>query len=381
VTHPLVSEADADGLVRLNALDQLHVRDNVGRFANEVSPFMAAPLAKPAGGAWLDTYYGQTFDALDHPAAAFYGQTEALPESPFDALANEGFLRVPFRRIPRRSVASRAEIETIIARVTTYFAGTGMMLLLRGQTTEYLLRRSSAAASMLYGSEAVFEPSLQPSAARAAIPLEAVMPQWCTILGLFASRCTAEATGWIPDADARAQFWQEWDKLRQSEWLHSFALALAQHYGLPSAGLDTTDRLDIALFFALRDHVRTGPHAFRAAPTASQSPVLYLTIQHEEGWMNYDTFAPAAFPMVRPIAQSAKFLHLGWGYHRNAPARQILAALYLDPTADYGSIPAAAEIYPSPSVDHFGRFLEEMISLELPDEIGSVLRRFHWVTD
>ena len=64
-------------------------------------------------------------------------------------MANMGYLRVPFRRIPRRLVKDRSEIENIVNKIVS--ADDDLVLLFRGQTREHVINRSSEAMHSLYG--------------------------------------------------------------------------------------------------------------------------------------------------------------------------------------------------------------------------------------
>jgi len=155
-----------------------------------------------------------------------------------------------------------------------------------------------------------------------------------------------------------------------------FGLAIAQHYGLPTSGLDVTDRLDVALFFGL---MRFDKPAGRYRATYSRQtefesmPVLYLLFPPEQHQFEYERYRAAGFPRGRPDAQSARFMHMGWGHADNACADRIFLALYLDPEGDYGRIPSPGQLFPKGADDPFGHFLEHTDTRSFPEAFKQVL--------
>lgn len=135
-----------------------------------------------------------------------------------DELVNMGYLRVPFRRIPRRRINNRNELEAI---GQTFDAGSIATIYWRGQDKEYLLDRDAATAWLLYGDPHALEPSLLTSAGRAGIDWETILPVWSPIV-----RAHLDANPKLHGLTA---------ELYRSYRLRGLLLALAQHYGLPSA--------------------------------------------------------------------------------------------------------------------------------------------------
>ena len=207
-----------DGFLAVAEEDLLESAGNAEFTVDEFSPFAEPRLIVPTGGGLIvDRYYGQAYHAMELTPAAIYGRTAVHPSYSGDELANHGFLRVPFRRIPRRVVRSRAELEAILGGIRS--ADSSLRILLRGQTREYLIHREAETAQWLYGEESVLEPSLQASAARRNPPLEAVLPEWCLLLQFFLHAEAERGNGPDPHEFVR-QF-----------GFPLFALALAQHYG------------------------------------------------------------------------------------------------------------------------------------------------------
>jgi FRG domain len=139
---------------------------------------------------------------------------------------------------------------------------------------------------------------------------------------------------------------------------HTFALSLAQHYGLPSMGLDLTDQIDTALFFALHQFKRTKGRGRRVARSSTRQSVMYLFVLPERFCIEHARARPRVFPKGRPDTQRAWFSHIGWGYRRNQCAEYLVRALYLDEGGDFGPLPRAEELFPNRQNDRFGSLME-----------------------
>lgn len=355
---------------------------NIERFRNECSPFSRIGPGTPVldGCILVDSYYGQAFDFQIREESAVYGATQELPAYLSDKHADRGFLRVPYRRIPRFWVHNRHELEAILALARHYHPGAEVLL--RGQSREYYLGRSEATLAALYGDPHALEPSLPASAVRRGKPLESVFVEWCGLLRYFLaelwdqhySKCSKEIAEGFESETAR---------LESSFDLQLLALSLAQHYGLPSAGLDVTDDLDVALFFALAEFRGiAGRDRYQQCNTRKASReegVIYAFVASDRSHLNYEEYRPKGLPRGRPDRQRARFLHTGWGLNTNACARDICMALYLDPKGDFRKMPSVENMFPDAEEDLFGRFLEVVLSWDLPRDLRSYLEDFHWV--
>jgi hypothetical protein len=344
---------------------------NINFTIDEFSPFVDRnALVQCGNNLIIDRYYGQCYHELELRPAGIYGRTMDLPIYSGDHLANNGFLRVPFRRIPRRIVHSRTELEIILESISS--ADDNLQLLLRGQTREHLLNRSRETCQLLYGEDSVFEPSLITSASRRKLALEDILPEWTAILNIF----LATESNYV-------------DEPRLGEFTTSFcfplfALSLAQHYGLPTNGLDVTDRLDVALFFALMQFQKAAEkqkaNYVRQSNTA-EMPVIYVLAPTKRQQFDYESYKPKGFPQGRPDAQSAKFIHIGWGLAENACAERIFLALYLDPSGNFDPIPLPSELFPAGEADCFSTFLERISKGPLPESMRRIfLEGFYTVS-
>jgi hypothetical protein len=370
-----------DGFVNIS--DQDDITNNLERCRNEFSPFSSADRIQPDlhNPLIVDSYYGQIYNSWIGEVDAIYGRTDELPEYSGDFLADYGFLRVPFRRIPRCLIHDRQDLDFIVKSI--HSADEDLIILFRGQNKEYLLNRSPETLKILYGDANALEPSLLSSASRRGIKLEEVITEWCCLLQLYIGLQKKKIIS-SPSKITLDSILDSYDTLQSSYSLRLFAYALAQHYGLPSPGLDATNRLDVALFFALTEIKSDSKgnsryYICKSKSSKSEPAVIYLFAPKSRFELNYDECRPKGFPITRPDAQSAHFLLSGWGLNRNSCARNLFMALYLDPNGDFGDIPIACELFPERQKDSFGEFLEYMAQKPLPNSISRFLGDFRWV--
>jgi hypothetical protein len=373
-------EPGRDGFVDVSNPSEMHAQRNLQPYRNEFSPFSGVDRMKPetasaSPAVVADSYYGQTYNAWQGEGRAIYGRTDDLPEYAGDHLANEGFLRVPFRRIPRCLVADRRELLGIVSSIGS--ANPARAILFRGQNREHLLNRSPATLRELYGDEATLEPSLLPAALRPGtdVNVDQVLVEWSAVVQVFLG---LEGSGDSREADLNMDLLTRLTagELFASHDLGMYATALAQHYGLPTFGLDVTGRLDMALFFALNTIKlkADGVSKCDRMVKPSERPVIYIIAPLSDQQLDYDRFRPPGIRVARPDAQDAHFLHAGWGLNRNGCAREIFVALYLDPDGDFGPLPTVEKVYPAD--DRFATYLDRLRQKALPDEIARFLRHF-----
>ena len=285
------------------------------------------------------------------------------------------YLRIPFARIPCIKVSDKPSLLLVIERIRQVYPD--LSLLFRGQIREYLLNRSVDTLDALYGGQ-VREPSLLPSAERKRINIDTLGPLWCAMLRFLLDL-------WATERQDDKQF-KRIHEFGQHYLFHRFALAMAQHYGLPSSGIDVTDSIEIALFFALScfSQSQKEPNTLICSRVSNKEsvPVLYVFgLEIDQQYFHFESSFLGELPNNRPSRQSSFFLHRGWGMAKNRAANELLVALYLDPDGDYGTLPAHNHLFPGPKEDFFGKTIEITKSsfVSIFPEFTRLLQDFAWV--
>ncbi|MEM7717516.1 MAG: FRG domain-containing protein [Cyanobacteria bacterium P01_A01_bin.68] len=307
----------------------------------------------------VDSYYGLAYTGLPKDSAAVYGHTEDFPIDKINELANHGYLRVPFKKIPRIKVESSEELIEKVKIIEGFFGANE--LLFRGQNKEYLLNRTDSFKSTFYGDTDVYEPSLLPSSVRNDIWADDYMPEWMMWVQLQQKTSIKQYEQSIPVSDEysrqfRNSIFSEIERIWSTPKFYFYCLALAQHYGLPSNGLDLTDDFSTAMFFALNDFIKVDDTMMQVKPAKSKDSVLYLIKKEGQNEYNFLDSAPRLFQTGRPKNQGAYFFHSGWGLNMNAAANQIVAAIYFS-NISFNFMPPIRHLFPNSEEDFIGRIL------------------------
>lgn len=300
---------------------------------------------------YVDTLYGHTWSFVPKPGAAVYGLTDRFPASPIDHLARGRFLRVPFRRVPVIEVGSPEDLAAFAASIVS--ADDSIRLRWRGQVKEHYLQRQEDDLLRLFGSTSVREPSLVPSAARASTDFSKIFPAWSAVLDLYLG-----GYGQI-HGEADATVFEQITHFRASYNYRLWALATAQHYGLPSVGLDITTDLWTAVLFALHEFttdLASGRTVTTRVPAAAE-PVLYAMAGFEGDLIDDAAIAPAFLQCERPKAQAAHFFGTGWGAATNKAAERIFVAFRLLNHHKWLVPKSIDELFPPRTTDSFVAFL------------------------
>lgn len=327
---------------------------------------------------YRDSYYGNTWSVTPALGAAVYGRTDSLPKSPVEDLGTGEYLRVPFRRVPIINVHSFDELLHLVERVES--RNTDIRGVWRGQVRQYQLSRSEDDLLRLYGDASVVEPSLLPSASRENIYFPEHFEAWSGLLDLYIEQRLEALSAADPSQQERLRY--EAQNFRCSYRYRLWGLATAQHYGLSSVGLDVTNSIHVALFFALHSFTTdpaTGAMSMERADH-SESPVIYgLGGFDKHDLLDDEHLAPAWLQCARPAAQGANFFATGWGDAGNKAAGRIYVAIRLVNHVAWLPQQTLQKIFPSTQQDSFLKFLLESRELFTEPFIQSLLKKIYFV--
>lgn len=346
---------------------------NVNPIADLVSPACDIVQVNKSAGTpgYEDALYGNCWSWTPAHGAAVYGRTGDLPVGPLDEMANGTFLRVPFRRIPLIEVRSIEEVHAIAGCVKSgdpNFSGVW-----RGQSNLYTTWKNGRTKDellRLYGEEDINEPSLLPSAARTKQYFPDSFAAWSALLDIYVHERAKE---------------QEVERVLlnfvNSYQYRMWGFATAQHYGLPSVGLDVTSDIDVALFFALHT-LKTSVEGLTTTTrvTSAASPVIYGL----GGFINHELvedkqLVPRRLLCTRPAAQSAMFFTTGWGHASNNAAQRIYIALKLVGHESWNLDLQPSHYFPKPQDDEFLQFLLECKSKIKLSFIQELLSKIYYM--
>lgn len=151
-------------------------------------------------------------------------------------------------------------------------------------------------------------------------------------------------------------------ELRSSYMFTPFSLGLAQHYGLPSVGLDLTDKSNIAAWFGLYSiSVDENGQATSKLATEKASPTIFVFRCPKNSVYQYEKFRPTLFPIGRPDQQSAWFGHMGWGASSNQLASYLVCGFRIG-SEIFGELPTDFEkkLFPSIADDKILEYFVKM---------------------
>jgi len=353
-----------------------HVK-NVVHYKNIISPFCKEEnirTIKSVNKTVIDRNYGLVYDEeFVKEKIAVYGVANKLPMYSGDQLSNYGFLRVPFRKIPRVMMNDRQDLDNFLISIDS--RDPNLKLQFRGQNSEYFIDRSSEEKLALYGDESILEPSLIPSAVRRSISMDDIMPLWNNMLQQYLDSLIVK----VP-INLQSSYVRDMINFKTSPNFALFSLAIAQHYGLPSIGLDSTINIETALFFATHKFINDNGKCFykQNLNELKSPPVIYILAPPERFQINYNQFKPPYSEFLRPDQQMAHFLQTGWGFNKNKNARQIWMALYLNPKGDFGNISKANDLFPAN--DEFAKFIKPIIDKINNEKLSPFFKDFYTLT-
>lgn len=307
---------------------------NPANFPNEIPEHPKVYFEKNGlAGLIIDKYYRNTFYAKPLDATALYGKNDVLRDHYSDfyrSITPLDFMRCKNYIAPIIEVETLGEMEEIVKRILKRGSGG---LFFRGQTTYYQLIRGEKVKQLLFGDSNSNEPSLGTAASRTNFDydkLHFLLKNFVADNYISCSQKSESKEIWLNLCDDPTC------KLDYS------IMALAQHYGIPSHGLDVTTSLDVALWFAINKYQSVGNKAsykFLEASDWEQDknkwPVIFVfqtvlntTIQSLNDCQELEELDIVP---LRPKRQEAKFFLGGHSDHQNRLAEAVVCAFRLKP--------------------------------------------------
>lgn len=323
-TEPEINEQDIDNsIVLMDSQDENVSGSNNHLYAwrNRVGALADVPReSKATRLVYIDSCYGYSFDtSVFQDGKALYSPSDSRITT-YENIASKycwDYLRVPFYTVPRVHANSAEELFELLCTMKC------LGCVFRGQTSEYFLNRSPKLMKRLYGEETAKEPSLASYALRNGDYFENHYAEWAYIIKEYLSF-------WI-GADETAEMIGQMDVAN----FYMFCLAVAQHYGLPTFGLDVSGSIATALFFSLFEfHSKTAANG-KSQYTRKESgeSIIYLFKPKSPemfDFSRFDHFNSRYQLFYRPLAQSASFAHASWGMARNSIAERLQFAIHFD---------------------------------------------------
>lgn len=319
-----------------------------------VSPF---DQTRQFSGVLVDKYYRMSFLARELDDRGAYGAGDVRRDQFaefYETAPTNGLLRCKHFCVPIIDVSSTGEIRDIVSRIPRLDEN-GVVL--RGQRKMHMLRRDPAIREFLFANSCAAEPSLITAAARER--------SYIYEDSHFALRRFLERRVYAGDKKGLSERIEQWRKEAASPLcrLDYAVMALAQHYGIPTHGLDVTLNPEVAIWFATNVFSRDESSGlFRYDPLRPESwasspedmPVVFacqaVTNTVSPSLFDCEELADFGFIATRPTAQSARFFHGGHSDHQNRLAETIVCAFRLRP-AVYDLDVSFEKLFPSPAAD------------------------------
>lgn len=296
----------------------------------------------------------------------------------YSSIEHADILRCKHYCVPVVEVSSVEEIQAHVANIPRRDLAHGVFF--RGATCGYTLNRPEAVAKLLFGDSCSNEPSLPNTADRKRFDYDDTH---------FALKFFLE--NYILGKGRWAKFdYHRWHELSVSPLceIDYAVMTLAQHYGIPSHGLDITTDLTTAIWFATNAFIELNGHAsYRLIepsdwPASSNDwPVVYACQQvtHSIKASLHDCAVLDEFGLMalRPVAQSGKFFLGGQLDHQNRLAETVICAFRLKPGI-YPTAHSFHTLFPSPSNDVAYRIMLDFANnRELNPHGSMIVHHFH----
>ncbi|WP_461637329.1 FRG domain-containing protein [Labilibaculum euxinus] len=237
-------------------------------------------------------------------------------------------LRVPFRKIPIFEFEDIENAKLLISEIES--ENPDYDILLRGQSNLYKINRSEEENQMLFGERNPIEPSFQASFVRSNFNEFFIYNLWHCQTALLLEDLKIDLAKLLSN-ESLLEFKRDCYHILNSPHFTPISLGFAQHYGLPSVGLDLTKDFEVASWFAT--------HMLKIDENggASTEPIkdfkestVYIFRCPKDSVFSYKDIKPKFIENTRPDRQDAWFGHAGWGNSKNQMASYLVCGIRLN---------------------------------------------------
>ncbi|CAH6904486.1 FRG domain-containing protein [Vibrio chagasii] len=291
------------------------IRNEVSLFGNLDQDIAFNNLESPV----LDDHYGRVFSESVYKLGIPYGDSLRMPFYPCGFSGQiVGEMRVPYRKVPVFRVEDISGLNKLFADVKNY--SPQHEILVRGQTSTHNLVRSDEEKQLLFGSIDHVEPSFLASGSRKGYSELFLNSLWESQTRILLHDISVDMKNELA-GEAFVRFSEATAQLQSGPRFIPFGLGLAQHYGMPSVGLDLTDNLQVALWFASNsiDIDASGTAICKQVHSLDSSRLFFFRCPKNSVY-SHKAVKPDYFPECRPDNQNAWFGHVGWGQAKNQMA-------------------------------------------------------------
>jgi hypothetical protein len=346
---------------------------------------LEASRAEIAGGFMTDKYYRAPFRARHLVKFGLLGSRNVLRDHYkvfYDEVDRVALVRCKHFCAPVIEVSSVEDIRDHVPRIPIHHQD-GVFF--RGQVRFHRLQRAARVRSLLFGDSCSVEPSMTTSASR---DLGCDYDTVHFALKYFIEQIVLNRR-WDGTDDMTRWRQQSEDPSCPLDYA---LMALTQHYGLPSHGLDITTSDDVALWFAVNRFGKdaNGKARYQRLSAADWPddrdawPVIFacqtVTRSIESSLHDCHELTEFGFEARRPINQKARFFLGGHSDHQNRLAEAVVCVFRLRP-GDYATTCSFDSLFPSSDVDPGYRLMLDFAqSRDFGFIWGKYINRFHDVS-
>lgn len=328
----------------------------------------------------LDENYGRLLNKqIKYPYGKSDFKTAYIKQ---DGLKPVSYLRVPFRKIPIFNDLELPKILELIKQIEIDHAD--YEILLRGQTEIYSIKRTNEEIEFLYGDSQYKEPSFQPSFLRTNFNENFIKSLWFNQCASMLHDVGIDLKK-VLNREQLEIYYNDVENIKNSHHLTPIALGFAQHYGLPSIGLDLTKDPKVALWFASHKmdiNSETG-HCKLLSLEDFKESTMFIFRCPKDTVFSHGKLKPKFIENTRPDKQDAWFCHCGWGLSKNQLASYLVCGIRLNSNIlnefedDYG-----ASLFPSRKQDFvLDYFLNMRERKENVNEVKRALKKIYFTDE